>query len=130
MSAPNKEKKSLSLMGMFRNRCPHCGKGHLYVKKSVFPLSKCLKMHKHCKICGKQLIYETNNGPGINYALTVIIFFINVLWYWPLFGLSYKDNSVYYFLASSIVVVLVLQPWLMRFSRSVYLYIMMMFRED
>lgn len=79
-------------------------------------------MHKQCEVCGQKLVYETNNGPGINYALTVMIFFLNILWYWPIFGISYKDDSVYYFLAASTLVILLVQPWLMRLSRSMYLY--------
>ena len=68
------------------------------------------------------MVNEANNGPGINYALTIIIFFLNILWYWPIFGLSYKDNSYYYFLITTTVVVILLQPWLMRISRIIYLY--------
>ena len=66
---------------------------------------------------------ELNNGGGINYALTVIILFGNLAWYWPIFGLSYMDNSVYYFLTTTIAVVILLQPWLMRLSRMIYLYL-------
>lgn len=66
---------------------------------------------------------ESNNGAGINYALTVILLFLNLLWYWPIFGLSYMDDSVFYFLGTSITIVLILQPWLMRLSRMIYLYL-------
>jgi hypothetical protein len=66
---------------------------------------------------------ESNNGAGINYALTVILMFLNLIWYWPIFGLSYMDNSVFYFLAVSITLVVLLQPWLMRLSRMIYLYL-------
>ena len=52
-----------------------------------------------------------------------MIFFLNILWYYPIFGLSYKDYSFYYFLATTTAVVIILQPWLMRLSRIIYLYI-------
>jgi hypothetical protein len=68
------------------------------------------------------MVNETNNGPGINYALTVIIFFLNLAWYWPIFGLSYFDNSLFYYMAVSTTVVVLLQPWTMRYSRVLYLY--------
>ena len=73
------------------------------------------------------MLFESNNGGGINYALTVILFFLNLAWYWPIFGLSYKDNSVYYYLITSILVVIAAQPWLMRISKVVYLYIYLEF---
>lgn len=110
------------IVSIFSNKCPRCRKGNLFVNRGIFPLGQCLKMNKTCTNCDQRLIYETNNGPGINYALTVIIFFLNILWYWPLFGISYKDDSVFYFLAASTMVILVLQPWLMRLSRSMYIY--------
>ncbi len=69
------------------------------------------------------MLFESNNGGGINYALTVMLFMLNICWYWPIFGMSYKDNSIYYYLITSILVVVLVQPWLMRLSRVIYLYI-------
>jgi len=104
-------------------KCPKCRKGQVFANKHILPLNKCLKINDHCPVCEMKLISEANNGPGINYALTVLIFFLNILWYYPIFGLSYKDYSFYYFLATTTAVVIVLQPWLMRLSRIIYLYI-------
>jgi uncharacterized protein (DUF983 family) len=111
-------------------RCPNCRKGRAFANKSLFPLSKCLKLVDSCKVCGQKMLFESNNGAGINYALTVMLFFLNILWYWPIFGLSYKDNSVYYYLITSIIVVIVLQPWLMRLSRMIYLYAFLAFNSS
>jgi uncharacterized protein (DUF983 family) len=111
------------LYGLFSNKCPNCRKGRVFTQKGIFPLGKLLEINPECPNCGQKLIYERNNGGGINYALTVILLFLNLLWYWPIFGLSYLDNSIYYFLVTSIVVVLLLQPWLMRLSRMIYLYL-------
>lgn len=95
----------------------------------MFPLSKCLALKDECEICGEKMKSESNNGGGINYALTMLLFFLNLLWYWPVFssspvlGLSYKNNSVFYFLGISTFVVILAQPYLMRLSRMVYLYL-------
>lgn len=110
-------------------KCPACRKGPLFVQPSVFPFRRMLQMNKNCPHCGTRLVEETNNGPGINFVLTTILLFANVLWYYPLFGISYTDNSIYYFLGSSVLVVLLLQPWLMRFSRSVYLQLLWIMKE-
>jgi hypothetical protein len=37
-------------------------------------------------------------------------------------GLSYKDNSIFYALGVGVGAAIVLQPWLMRMSRVLYLY--------
>lgn len=108
--------------GLITMKCPNCRKGNAFVNKSVFPLSKCLKLHDTCEVCGMKLMTESNNGPGINYALTVLLFFFNLAWYWPIFGLSYFDNSMFYYMGVSTAVVVLLQPWTMRYSRILYLY--------
>ena len=95
----------------------------MFVNKSIFPLGNCLALKDECEVCGEKMKSESNNGGGINYALTMVLFFLNLIWYWPIFGLSYKDNSVYYFLCVSLGIVLLLQPYLMRLSRMIYLYL-------
>ncbi len=115
--------RPMLLPALFTMKCPSCRKSTVFVNKSIFPLGKCLELKNECEICGEKMKSESNNGGGINYALSMMLFFLNLLWYWPIFGLSYKDNSVYYYLVSSTMVVLVLQPWLMRLSRMLYLYL-------
>jgi hypothetical protein len=82
-------------------------------------------MNDQCPACGQKLQGEANNGPGINYVLTTMLLFLNLVWYWPIFGLSYKDDSIFYFLGTSTLVVILAQPWLMRISRVIYLYILL-----
>ena len=76
----------------------------------------------NCDVCGQKMVEEQNNGGGINYALTVIMYIVNGVWYGIFVGFSYKDRSVEIFLVVSTVIVLLMQPWLMRMSRMLYLY--------
>ena len=89
----------------------------------MFPLSQLVVLKDSCEICGQKMKSEVNNGGGINYALTMILFVFNLIWYWPIFGISYKDDSIFYFLGSSLAIVLIAQPYLMRLSRMIYLYL-------
>jgi hypothetical protein len=116
-------KKPMLLPALFAMKCPSCRNSTVFVNKSIFPLGKCLAMKDECEVCGEKMKSEMNNGGGINYALSMLLFFLNLLWYWPIFGLSYKDNSVYYYLITSTAVVVLLQPYLMRLSRMIYLYL-------
>jgi len=116
-------KRPALLPAMFSMKCPSCRKSTVFVNRSIFPLDQCLTLKDECEICGEKMKSESNNGGGINYALTMVLFFLNLLWYWPIFGLSYKDNSVFYFLGASLAVVLLAQPYLMRLSRMLYLYL-------
>ena len=119
-------RKTPLLIGLFGMKCPTCRKGDVFVNKHVFPLGKCLAMVDHCSVCGHKMKHESNNGGGINYALTVMLFFLNLLWYVPIFHITfigYNDYSLYYYLITSTVVVILLQPWLMRLSRMIYIYL-------
>ena len=82
-------------------------------------------MPERCAVCGQRMELEVGfyYGTGyVSYALTVALLAICFVAYALIFGLSYKDNSIYYALGSSIALVMVLQPWLMRISRVLYLY--------
>lgn len=116
--------------GIIKMKCPNCRKGDAFVNKSVFPLGKALKLVDNCPVCGQKMVNETNNGPGINYALTVIIFFGNFFWYWPIFGISYFDNSLYYYMTVSTIIVALIQPWTMRYSRILYLYMYVPYQSN
>jgi len=118
----DQEKKPAMLPALLTMKCPNCRKGHVFVNKSVLPLNKCLAIAERCDVCGMKMVKETNNGIGINYVLTVMLMFLNALWYWPIFGLSIMDDSIFYFLGASVVVTTIAQPWLMRYSRMLYLY--------
>lgn len=124
MSEPN------ALVSFCKMRCPKCRQGFVFANKSVFPLGKCIDLAGKCAVCGQEMHLESNKGGGINYALTMSLFFLNVLWYHPLFGLSYKDNSFIYFIFSSIAVVVLAQPWLIRYSRLIYLYFLIKFDKN
>lgn len=117
------EKTPSYLWGMLSMKCPSCRKSTVFVNKHIFPLNSCLKLKEECEVCGEKMKSESNNGGGINYALSMLLFFLNLLWYWPIFGLSYKDNSVFYYLGVSTLIVILVQPYLMRLSRMIYLYL-------
>lgn len=109
---------------VLKMRCPNCRKGHMYTNKSIFPLGKLLDMPEECPVCGQEFELEVGfyYGTGyVSYALSVGLLFLSIALYWIIFGLSYDDNSVYYALAASVGLVILLQPWLMRISRVLYL---------
>lgn len=116
--------------GIIKMKCPNCRKADAFVNKSVFPLGQALKLVDNCPVCGQKMVNETNNGPGINYALTVMIFFGNFFWYWPIFGISYFDNSLYYYMTVSTIIVALIQPWTMRYSRILYLYMYVPYQSN
>jgi len=82
-------------------------------------------MHKRCPECGQLYELEVGfwYGTGyVSYALSVALCVaIFVAWY-VLIGMSTSDNRVFWWMGTNIFVLVVLQPWLMRISRVLYLY--------
>lgn len=110
---------------ILKMKCPNCRKGHMFCSRSIFPLRDLLKMPDRCEVCGQKMELEVGfyYGTGyVSYALTVGLLAACFITYWLIFGLSYLDNSIFYALGSSVAIALVLQPWLMRISRVIYLY--------
>lgn len=82
-------------------------------------------MPKQCEVCRQKMELEPGfyYGTGyVSYALTVGLLAAIFIAYWVIFGLSYQDNSIFIALTLSILISLLMQPWLMRISRVLYLY--------
>ena len=82
-------------------------------------------MPDRCKVCGQKMELEIGfyYGTGyVSYGLTVALIAACFVAYWVVLGLSYKDYSIYYALGFAVAMALILQPWLMRISRVIYLY--------
>jgi hypothetical protein len=70
-------------------------------------------------------------GTGyVSYALTVAISVAVFVAYWVLLGISIDDNSLYYYLAVNVLALVVLQPYLMRLSRAIWLSFFVKFDAD
>jgi uncharacterized protein (DUF983 family) len=119
---PHKPNILTSILGL---KCPNCRKGHMYTNKSIFPLGKMMEMPERCPVCGQKMELEVGfyYGTGyVSYGLSVAIAIFNIVWYAVLVGFSWKDNSVFWYLGITIVMLILLQPLIMRLSRVLYLY--------
>lgn len=115
------------LYSILKGKCPKCRKGSIYVNKGVFPLSGTLKTVNHCAVCGQKIKTGNDSAPGMNYALSVVVYVLATILYASIWGLTYKDNSfIYSFLFSTAIVVLS-QPWLIRLSNTIYIYLFVKF---
>ncbi|WP_235903467.1 DUF983 domain-containing protein [Taibaiella lutea] len=97
----------------------------MFCNKSIFPLKEMMQMPKNCAECGQKMELEIGfyYGTGyVSYGLSVAIAVFNIVWYAVLVGFSWKDNSVWWYLGITVGMLILLQPWLMRLSRVIYLY--------
>ena len=106
------------------NRCPRCRQGALFTNLNPYDFSSTMRMPEHCPVCGAPYELQTGFyfGTGfVSYALSVAIL-ASVFVAWAILrGLSYRDNSIYWCLGTSIALLLVIQPLLQRLSRSIWI---------
>jgi len=98
--------------------------GILFKTNNPYQLKNVLDMHEQCPACGQQTELEIGfwYGTGyVSYVLAVLFSIFNLIWYWLIFGITWKDNSVYYWLIVNGIILTVSMPVLMRLSRIVYL---------
>ncbi len=114
------------IISMIKKKCPNCHIGDMYTNKSIFPLGKMMDMPERCPHCGQKYELETGFwfGTGyISYGLSVGIVIALAVLFQLVYGFSWKDNSVFIFLGIMVAILAILQPYLMRISRVIYLYI-------
>jgi len=119
------DSKPAALPALFSMKCPACRRGSMYLQRSLFPLKGNLQMPERCPVCGQKMELETGFyfGTGyISYGLSVGLLIIFAVIFQLVYGFSFTDNSVFIFLGVAIALMLLLQPWLARFSRVLYLW--------
>ena len=114
------------LVSVLTNKCPRCREGDLFVSKSAYVLKGNLAMNEKCPVCNQPTEIEVGfyYGTGyVSYALTVALSVATFVAWKVLIGLSFDidDNRIFYWLGTNIVMLLLLQPFIMRLSRSLWL---------
>ncbi len=104
--------------------CPRCREGKLFEKPLTLKLSGFMKMNKNCPVCGQPTEIEVGFFYGtsyVSYMLAVALSVASAVGWWVLIGFSLQDNRFVYWIIFNAILLVVLQPWLMRFSRSLWL---------
>lgn len=92
---------------------------------SSLKLSRIFEMHESCPVCHQKFDLEPGfwYGTGyVSYALTVAISVATFVAWYVLVGVSFNDNRVFWWLGINTFLLVLLQPWIMRISRVIYLY--------
>ena len=114
----------LSIFGMC---CPRCRRGKMYKDANAyFPLTlrHIFDMYDNCPVCNQRYDMEPGfwYGTGyVSYALAVAISTTTFIAWWVLIGISTDDSRIFGWLGLNAVVLIVLQPWMMRLSRVIYM---------
>lgn len=129
---PANEKPNL-LWSLLTMKCPRCRHGAMFCQSNPWRLKGLMKMPETCTECGQPFELEVGfwYGTGyISYGLSVLLSAATLIAWWLLIGLSIRDNRFFWWMGFNAVFLIALQPWLMRFSRVVYLYLFVKYNPD
>ena len=90
-------------------------------------------MYETCEVCNQKFNMEPGfwYGTGyVSYALTVAFSVSTFIAWWVLIGVSFNDNRVFWWLGINSTLLILLQPLLMRLSRTIYLYFFVKYDPD
>jgi hypothetical protein len=105
----------------------------MFSVKNPYNLKKVLSMPDKCGVCKQPFELEPGfyYGTGyVSYFLSVAYLGVTLVLWWLIIGLSAKDNRFFWWMGFAITSLIILQPWLMRFSRTLYLYFFVKYNDN
>lgn len=124
MCAQKHDEKPNLILSLLQSKCTRCRRGDMFQQKNSYDLKSTMKMNEQCPTCGQPLDMEPGFYYGTNmisYALAVLVCVSTFFLWWTLIGFSLHDSRFFWWMGINAVVLLALQPPLMRISRSVWL---------
>jgi uncharacterized protein (DUF983 family) len=133
MCAEKKDQKPGYLWSLLHYKCARCRSGDMFQTKSAYRLKRFMKMHDKCPVCEQLMEIEVGFYYGtayVSYALTVAISVSTFVAWWILIGMSVSDNRFFWWMGVNITLLIVLQPYLMRLSRAIWLSFFVRYNEN
>src|ERR1043165_3242025 len=124
MCAQKHDEKPNGIASIFKNKCPRCRRGDLYKHKGAFRLKGLMTMNEHCPVCSQPFDMEPGFYYGTNlisYVLAVMFSVASLVLWWLPIGVSLHDSRFFWWIGVNAVLLVVLQPPLMRLSRTIWL---------
>lgn len=117
-------------------KCPRCRRGRMFKEGALYKslkLSHIFNMYDNCPECGQKYDLEQGfwYGTGyVSYALAVAVSVTTFVAWLVLIGVSADDNRIFWWLGLNTVLLVVIQPWLMRLSRVIYMRFFVKYDEN
>lgn len=90
-------------------------------------------MPERCPECSQPFELEVGfwYGTGfVSYGLSIVVTIISFVAWYIFIGMSVRDNRFFWWMGINIGILIVLQPWLMRLSRVIYLLFFVRYNAD
>lgn len=133
MCAHQDEHKPNLILSVLQNKCPRCRRGKLFVEPNPYRLRSFMKMNENCPVCGQASEPETGFyfGTGyVSYALSIALSVATFVAWWVIIGFSLDDNRLFWWLGINGVLLVLMQPLLMRVSRTIWLAFFVYYDEN
>lgn len=116
--------KKQSIINLFACKCPRCRKGDMFQDKNPWHLKNTMKMNKECPVCAQPFNIEVGFYYGasyVAYALTIALSVATFIAWWVIIGFSLYDNQIFYWITFNAILLIAMQPYFMRVSRTGWL---------
>ncbi|MFK7953030.1 MAG: DUF983 domain-containing protein [Ekhidna sp.] len=113
--------KRSALSGILNAKCPQCREGEVFTDK-MLNLKRMSSMHKNCANCNLRYEKEPGNFYGsmyVSYGFSTGLFLVTAF----ILYVFFDDPALSVYLATIVVVSLLLFPINFRYSRMIFLYI-------
>jgi len=117
-------------------KCPRCRRGPMFKDGNPYKslkLSHIFDMYDNCPVCNQKYDLEAGFwfGTGyVSYALAVAVSVATFVAWVVLIGISTDDNRIFWWLGFNTLFLVVMQPWLMRISRVIYIRIFVRYNKN
>ncbi|TDH21646.1 DUF983 domain-containing protein [Segetibacter sp. 3557_3] len=118
---PAEKRSPLKLLAC---KCPRCREGDMFEDKNPWHLKNTMKMYPQCPICKQPFDIEVGFYFGssyVSYAFTVALSVATFIAWWVIIGFSINDNRIFYWLTFNALLLIAMQPYLMRVARTGWL---------
>ena len=112
-------KKGDKLYSIAHLKCPRCQKGNLFTVANSYNLMKMLDMPDSCPVCKQDFVKEPGFYSGalwVSYPIVMGILILSGVVFHFVVKLSF-----YQVMIAAVVVLLALQPLIMRYSRAIWI---------
>ena len=123
MTAMHRQQKP-GVINIFKCKCPRCRQENMFEDPNPYHLKRTMKMRSECPVCGQSFNLEVGFYYGSGYAsygLSLAVSVASLVIYWLTIGLSIHDYRFLYWLLINAVLLIALQPLLMRMARTLWL---------
>ncbi len=109
-------------------KCPRCQKGDLFKTSNAYNLLHMLDMPDSCPVCQQDFVKEPGFYSGalwVSYPIVIIIMLVACLCLYFIAGLPFM-----YVMGGALLILLALQPLIMRYSRAIWINLFVDFKGN